>query len=401
MKKKAISLIAVVALAMSAQAANIETDREWYVAGESMRVSITAQDAVIAYAELCDTYGLAASTVVTIKGGKGEATIELPRSLHSGYYVLNTYTRNNARVDNKLIAVINPLTKSKDDDIKWVEADSCYAQPNGAAELINKKGTDVRETEGHIIKVRIKNTHVGKTYTEGEIFPVMSVIGKQVKYFEGKTVNDSTAVFYTYGIHGKQAFVLAATTSTGVSLPIEMISPFEALVPKALPHLVFNYKRNEVEARSLDMQRHQLTMVTDVTPTEYNETVFGQKPYLSYNLDEYRQFLTIREVLLEYVSCVTKVKINGVQKLIVHGNQEYYNKIIPSLVLIDGMPVQDTERLLRYDARRVHHINIYGGHYTFGNNAYKGILSIVTRSGQLTNYPIEHNMQYLEYQFPE
>ena len=65
------------------------------------------------------------------------------------------------------------------------------------------------------------------------------------------------------------------------------------------------------------------------------------------------------------------------------------------LVLIDGMPVYDIERLLSYDARRIHYINIYGGQYTFGNGVYNGILSFVTRSGRLTNYPTEPNAQYL------
>ena len=64
------------------------------------------------------------------------------------------------------------------------------------------------------------------------------------------------------------------------------------------------------------------------------------------------------------------------------------------------MPVNDTERLLGYDARRIHYINIYAGQYIFGNGVYNGILSFVTRTGRLTNYPIEHNMQYLVYEFP-
>jgi hypothetical protein len=66
---------------------------------------------------------------------------------------------------------------------------------------------------------------------------------------------------------------------------------------------------------------------------------------------------------------------------------------------MDGMPVIDSERLLNYDARRMHYINIYGSQYTFGNSIYNGILSFVSRTGQLTNYPTEPNMQYLEYEF--
>ena len=159
-----------------------------------------------------------------------------------------------------------------------------------------------------------------------------------------------------------------------------------------------------MQARSLDMQRHQNQMEMAAAPAvtpDYDETVFGTKPDLSYNLDEYRQFRTIREVLVEYVSCVSSRKIDGVQKLIVRKEQDRYVTFLPTLVLIDGMPVSNVERLLNYDARRIHYINVYGGQYTFGNVVYNGILTFVTRSGQLTNYPTEPNMQYLVYEFPQ
>jgi hypothetical protein len=206
-------------------------------------------------------------------------------------------------------------------------------------------------------------------------------------------------------------------SATGVSLPIEMISPFACLLPKQLPHLVFHYKRSEVEARSLDMHRHQMAIAparrelkigddadetaVEAVPLDYDETAYGTKPDLSYNLDEYRQFRTIREVLLEYVLCVGHRKVNGRQELFVIRDQAPSANSWPTLVLVDGMPVVDAERLLNYDARRVHYINIYGGQYTFGNGMYNGILSFVTRSGRLTNYPTEPNMQYLVYEFPE
>ncbi|MBR2205470.1 MAG: hypothetical protein IJ898_03800, partial [Prevotella sp.] len=269
----------------------------------------------------------------------------------------------------------------------------------------SSKTIDLRETEGHIIKARIKNTYDGQTFTAAQITPSVGIVGKQIHYFEGKMVNDSMAVFYTYGVRGRQPLVLSAVTSTGVSLPIEMISPFAVLLPESLPHLVFHYRRSEVEARSLDMQRHQKAIgLRDSQPAcvlNYDATVLGTRPELTYNLDEYRQFFTVREVLLEYVNCVSNLKINDAPQLIVHIDQAPSASLWPSLVLIDGMPVINVERLLSYDARRIHYINIYGGQYTFGNVIYNGILSFVTRSGQLTNYPPEPNAQYLVYGFPE
>ena len=417
MNNRLLSLIGAFVLAMSTFAASIETDRTWYLAGEAMKISVTADDALIAYAELCDTHGLAAGIVVSMKGGKGTGVIELPSNLHSGYYVLSFYTRNSVNVSHRLVAIVNPLHKSEDDDIEWVMDDRCWASDDGTADLVGVKDDDVRETEGHIIKARIKNVYDGYTFNSSQIRPSISIIGMQIHHFEGKMVDDSTAVFYTFGIHGKQPLVLSAITSTGVSLPIEMMNPFATLLPKELPHLVFHYKRSEVETRSLDMQRHQMAITpakrelqlgddaddtaVDAVPLDYNEIVYGTKPYLSYNLDEYRQFLTIREVLIEYVSCVSHRKSNGMQELVVNIEQDPYYSSWPTLVLIDGMPVINVERLLNYDARRIHYINIYGGQYTFGNGLYNGILSFVTRSGRLTNYPTEPNMQYLVYEFPE
>ena len=435
MNNKVLSLTAALVFALSTSALTIETDRTWYLAGEAMTVSVTAENSLIAYAELCDTYGLEAGIVVGLKEGEGTGIIELPSDLHSGYYVLSAYTRHNANVSHRLVAVINPLHKSEDDDIEWVEmahSDPLLAGQSGeagqsftstkdgerfpTAGMVGKKAIYEREAEGHIIRARVRNVYKGNTFSGSQIRPSIAIVGKQVHYFEGKMVNDSMAVFYTYGIHGRQPLVLSAMSFTGLSLPIEMISPFVTMLPKELPHLVFHYKRSEVEARSLDMQRHQIAIApakrelklgdyaddtaVEGVPLDYDPIVFGNKPDLTYNLDEYRQFRTIREVLLEYVNCVSKRKTDDVTKLFVRSGKHHFNHSWPAMVLIDGMPVIDIERLLNYDARRIHYINIYGSQYTFGNGIYNGILSFVTRSGRLTNYPTEPNVQYLVYEFP-
>ena len=183
-----ISLIATILLAHNTFAAEFRTDRDWYLAGEQMTVSVTDQDALIAYAELCDTQGLAAGTTISIHNHKGTGTIELPANLHSGYYALSVYTRHSAQVSNQLVAIINPLHKSKGDDIEWLSSDSSWVEANGTAKMINKKGTDTRETEGHIIRARINNTYNGRTFNGEQIRPSLSIVGKQIHYFEGHVI---------------------------------------------------------------------------------------------------------------------------------------------------------------------------------------------------------------------
>lgn len=419
-----ISLIVAMMTALCSFAASIETDRHWYLSGEAMKVSVYTDNALIAYAELCDTHNMVAGTVIRLYNGKGTGTIELPCDLHSGYYVLSVYTRDNANVSRRLVAVVNPLQKNVDDDIEWVKImdDDSLSYPGtkegeklSSANLVDEKNVDIRETEGHIVKARVRNLYNGSTFTANQIVPSLSVVGKQVHYFEGKMINDTTAVFFIRDIHGKQPMILSAASSTGVSLPIEMISPFAALIPKSLPPLVFHYRRSEVEQRSKEMQLHQFDItpakrelqmgekddadMEDGVPMDYDPIIFGKKPNLTYDLNEYRQFLTIREVLVEYVSRVRHEKIKGVHHLVLRGEDIGYESW-PAMVFIDGMPVIDIERLLNYDARRIRYINIYEHQYTFGNGVYKGILSFVSRSGRLTNYPTEPNTQYIIYEFP-
>ena len=53
MKNRIRLLTTAVVLALGCPAATVETDRTWYLAGEAMTVSVTDDDALIAYAELC------------------------------------------------------------------------------------------------------------------------------------------------------------------------------------------------------------------------------------------------------------------------------------------------------------------------------------------------------------
>ena len=117
-------------LALQASGIRVETDRTWYLAGEAMKVRVTDDNAIIAYAELCDTYGLA---------------------------------RHDAEVSQQLVAVINPLRKSYNDDIEWVritDSDSLsYSLTSHLSPLTSFQKDpligSVRETEGHIIQARI------------------------------------------------------------------------------------------------------------------------------------------------------------------------------------------------------------------------------------------------------
>lgn len=381
-------------------AADVKVDKDWYVAGEQMVVDIKLDDvrSRVAYVELSDADGVQAGTLAEIRRGRGGVALILPTTLHSGYYRLAVYTRTSAPVCID-VAVVNTLHSASEDKIEWhdgaVTTQASGAEIAGIYTLNRKQTADVigKEVSGHTVVARLK-TPVKQANA------VLSVVGKQAHVFGGELVNDSTLHFFTYGLSGKQQIVVSAYNSEGQSLPVEVVSPYVAYLPDSLPVLHLNYSRKEVEARSIDMQKMGLERTDTVTPLPYDEMIFSAQPVLRYNLDEYRQFATIADTFVEYVNFVHSSHINGFEELFVYSDADGYSNW-PALVMIDGMPTNDIKRLMKYDARRVQYINIYNDWFTLGNNnRYKGIVSFVTRGGNITNFTPDKGSAYIVYDFP-
>lgn len=402
---------------LTAHAQQVLLDHSWYLAGEKMTIAVevsTAETASkVAYIEICDANGLQANAVIDLVEGRGQGCIYLPTSLHSGYYQLSMYTRLGDQAMQMMIPVINTLQKSTADDIDWMEtaSKSSFASTNGSektslsATINSLPSTYVStfgqraEIEGHCVYARIRPFADTQSYRTSLVDATLAVVGKEVHVFQGKMLDDSTAVFNTYDINGRHSVVLAAETNNAQPLQVEILNPFATLLPKELPHLTFNYNRAEVEKRSVQMQLAANDTMS-VDSTVVSDEVFSTKPLAAYNLDEYRQFHTIREVLLEYISFVHRSQKNGRNHLYVYNDIEGYSDW-SAMVLLDGMPVKDIDRLLKYDARRVHYIFIYDDYYTFGNIMYKGMINIITRTGKLTNFPPEKTSAFLIYDFPQ
>lgn len=391
--------------ALTIRAQQVLLDHDWYLAGEKMCVAVEANlaesSSKVAYVEISDTEGLQASAIIALTDGRGQGYIYLPASLHSGYYQLSMYTRMGSQALQMQIPVVNIMQKSVADDIDWVEAEGNGKPTVTAAPLPSKYIETIcrrTENEGHCIYARVSNPST-ITSNLSDIEASLAVVGKEVHVFEGKMLDDSTVVFNTFDVEGCHSIVIEAETNSGQPLQVKVLDPFANLVPTQLPHLTFNYNRAEVENRSLQMQMAvNDTMVVDSTVLSHE--IFTAKPILSYDLDEYRQFRTIREVLLEYVNFVHRSESKGRNKLYVYSEEEGYSDW-PALVLLDGMPVTDIDRLLEYDARRVQYISMYDDYYTLGRTIYKGIINIISRTGKLTNFPPEKNSAYILYDFPQ
>jgi len=118
----------------------VSTDKECYVAGESIWISMfcfnvadsfpkLSKISAVAYVELRSLSGVAAKTKIALFSGRGSGNLELPLSTPTGNYRLIAYTShmlNEKKVIyfDKVVSVFNTLTNERDSSVIVENGDS-------------------------------------------------------------------------------------------------------------------------------------------------------------------------------------------------------------------------------------------------------------------------------------
>ena len=127
----------------------------------------------------------------------------------------------------------------------------------------------------------------------------------------------------------------------------------------------------------------------NIKPDTINE-VKKEKPfygqlYENYELNDYTRFATVKETLVEIVDKVWTRKSGTKEEVFaIQGNYSIKkDDNFLSLVLVDGILIQEQEEVLNYDARKVKSIGFLPDRYYLGAKVYDGLISIKTLDGEL------------------
>ena len=179
-------------------------------------------------------------------------------------------------------------------------------------------------------------------------------------------------------------------TDSGAGVNIK--SSFDPRIP-ALSNEVLQFDSStisHIEKQSVNMQISNLYQeYTSIhgrsVGKESSETMFYGQPEFQYLLDEYTRFPTLEEVIIEYVRNVSIRRSGG--KIDLHVWDEYANiqslanNIFfdrPALLMLDGVPVNDTEWVLNIDVLKIRSIEVVTKRYFVGNTAFSGIINMTT-----------------------
>lgn len=121
----------------------------------------------------------------------------------------------------------------------------------------------------------------------------------------------------------------------------------------------------------------------------------------TYVLDDYKRFKTLRETLVEIIENVFIKKIKGKLSLQVRSEDQFFVDAGDTpMLLVDGIMVQDLNKLLAYDIKKIDQINISRNEYYFGPKRFQGIVSIDTKQNDFAQQMETDNLLRTEIDGP-
>ena len=265
-------------------------------------------------------------------------------------------------------------------------------------------GSVIPEYEGEIIHARVTGTDAaGLRAVEGK-YAFISSPGSGENIYTESVGSDGTALFFTSNIFGdREMFLEIQDVDRDNICHLELVSPFLDLPAGELPPLpLYEGWSRALELRSLGMQLEKNfdadTLYTAL-PAKVHR-IFDERECSTYILDDYTRFPLMEELFIEFIPELRIRRVNGKRELQVHisdhlGNYSFLNSA--SLVLLDGIPVLDQEKICAYDPLLVHHIDIYPDSFFLGIRSFTGVVNFVTYKGTLPSMQFEDNVRVVDF----
>ncbi len=237
----------------------------------------------------------------------------------------------------------------------------------------------VPEYKGHIIYAKVAN--IRNALPAADVMAYLSVPGSRVQLYNSRSDSTGVVRFYTRDFYGPNEIVLQTDAKDSI-YKIEPINPFsDKISPIGLPAFELSENmKSVISDYNLSMQVQNSFIGEKLkqfdAPAIDSNAFFGD-PDIQYLMDNYTRFSTMEEVLREYVYEVLVRRQKENFHLIV---SDVDNKIFldDPLTLINGIPVFDPNKVIKYDPLKVKKIDIVKRKYFYGPSIFNGILNFVT-----------------------
>ena len=264
--------------------------------------------------------------------------------------------------------------------------------------------TVIPEYEGEIIRGHITSAD---EETLAKLFGKYAFISTPSDEFDvyASVIDENGRVeFFTGNIYGNKEYICEIEgIDPSLNCFVELDSPFEGAVVEAAPMLRMSASIKDVLlGRSVAMQvERQFTSDTLLESLPVRPGADFGEDEIIYPLDDYTRFTTMEEVLVEFVQELrarrTREGARDIQVRLDDGTEPRFSKG-RSLMMIDGVPVFDQQKIMDYDPLLVESINIYPHTCFIGSRSFEGIVNFVTYRHNLPSFKFGSNVRVIDFE---
>ena len=307
-------------------------------------------------------------------------TVESP-----GYYFVNTGKEADDAIDNLM------LTHG-------------WRTFNWNDTLVSKKPSIrfLPEYEGHIVNARViqkKTSEPGKNITG-----FLSVPGKQFAFSNAISDENGQIRFVIRDFFGTEDVIVQTDFKKDSLYRIDVVNPFsdDTLSTPVAPFDLAQDHKNFLVMRSIGIQSQNVYYSDSIRrfllPPVIDTTAFYGIPDKEYPLDDYTRFITMEEVLREFVAEVRlRRQKDSFHFQVLNAPYKTFFEEDP-MVLVDGVPVFDINKIVSFDPLKVKKIDVVTQRYYHGSMVNHGIVSYKTYEGDLGGFELDPNAVVVEYE---
>ncbi len=234
-----------------------------------------------------------------------------------------------------------------------------------------------------------------------DIIAYLAIPGKRVQLYTSNSDSLGRLIFNMKDFYGPGEIVVQTNQLIDSNYHIDILSPFsEQYANITLPSLTLSPGLQPViEDKSLGVQVQNIysgTKLRQFYEPDVDSSAFFGPPYRTYLLDNYTRFATMEEVMREYVSDVNVVLSKNRFHIKVLGDNSFLSDADP-MVLIDGIPFFDINKLFAIDPLKVHKLETVPFNYYWGPSYEPGIFSYTTYKGDLGGTEIDPHAVIMDY----
>lgn len=260
---------------------------------------------------------------------------------------------------------------------------------------IDLKEIYLPELEGKILSGKMKYKSTEDPVENEDL--VFSIVGKTAKCQFYKT-NEFGDFHFIINETGLQEIVIqplgSGLSDYFVELEPDFINSFNHLFPGSL--YLDTSKLEELNKSIISMQIkniYQSYWQNNHKVTAENHNIsFYNEPENAVILSDFIQLTTVREVIKEIVPRVYTQKKDGeffFQLLSDIDGQVFENK---PLVIVDGIPFNDIEQILRMSPTEIERIEVLNLKYFIDDQVFDGIIHFITKEGNLRTLDFDHSI---------